>query len=171
MNLRRHCELMTRYQRWATEKLYAHVEQLDDAAYRRNVGLFFESVHRTLNHLLLVDHLWLGRMTGEPFAFDTLGDEVEPDRERLKERLLARPADWLDWMARLTDVELTAMASSRKIDGTPGELPRASVVLHVANHGTHHRGQISAALTQAGVAAPEIDLPYFLYTLPKHDLL
>ena len=171
MNLRRHCELMTRYQRWANEKLYAHVEQLDDDAYRRDVGLFFKSVHRTLNHLLLVDHVWLGRMTDEPFPLDTLADEIEPDRAQLKDRLLARSADWLDWLARLTDVDLLAMAAFKKIDGTPSELPRASVLLHVVNHGTHHRGQISAALTQAGIAEPEIDLPYFLYQLPKHDLM
>ena len=56
-------------------------------------------------------------------------------------------------------------ADFRKIDGSPARLPRASCVLHVFNHGTHHRGQVTAAVTQFGGRAPEIDLPYFLYTL------
>jgi uncharacterized damage-inducible protein DinB len=50
----------------------------------------------------------------------------------------------------------------RSLAGKAFELPFASLVLHVPNHGTHNRGQISAALTQFGVDAPVMDLPYFL---------
>jgi uncharacterized damage-inducible protein DinB len=32
----------------------------------------------------------------------------------------------------------------------------------VFNHGTHHRGQISAAITAMGHACPEIDLVWML---------
>jgi uncharacterized damage-inducible protein DinB len=35
-------------------------------------------------------------------------------------------------------------------------------VLHLVNHGSHHRGQISAALTAMGHAAPALDYLYFL---------
>ena len=37
-------------------------------------------------------------------------------------------------------------------------LPFAATLLHVFNHGTHHRGQITAALTSMGYHCPEIDL-------------
>jgi len=39
---------------------------------------------------------------------------------------------------------------------------RSFILLHVANHGTHHRGQISTALTQLGRPAPALDLLYML---------
>ncbi|WP_407646218.1 DinB family protein [Glaciimonas soli] len=32
----------------------------------------------------------------------------------------------------------------------------------IFNHGTHHRGQLSAALTSMGYDCPEIDLIYFV---------
>jgi uncharacterized damage-inducible protein DinB len=33
---------------------------------------------------------------------------------------------------------------------------------HVFNHGTHHRGQITAAMTILGHKCPELDLFYML---------
>ena len=40
----------------------------------------------------------------------------------------------------------------------------AATLAHVFNHGTHHRGQITAALTALGQPCPELDLVYFLQT-------
>jgi uncharacterized damage-inducible protein DinB len=170
MNLRRHAELMARYHRWAFELTYVEVDALSEADYRRDVGLYFKSIHGTLNHLLLVDHLWHGRLVREPYPITSLADEIEPDRGQLKARLLDRSQVWLDLLATLEDEHLAGTAEYLKIDGTPARLPRASAILHVFNHGTHHRGQISTALTQLGRKAPEIDLPYFLYSLPPHEL-
>jgi uncharacterized damage-inducible protein DinB len=170
MNLRKHCQLMARYHGWGFDRLYAEIDALDEDAYRRDTGLHFTSIHGTLNHLLLVDHVWHGRLVHEPFAIDSLRDSVEHDREALRARLLARPAVWLDYLAGLDDAELASEAAFRKLDGTPATLPRASCVLHVFNHGTHHRGQISAVLTQLDASAPEMDLPYFLYTLDPAEL-
>ncbi len=46
--------------------------------------------------------------------------------------------------------------------GTPAVLPFAATLAHVFNHGTHHRGQITAALTALGQPCPSLDLVYFL---------
>lgn len=165
MDLRRHCELMAEYHGWATALLYEALERIDEERYRLDTGLFFRSIHGTLNHLLLVDHLWHGRLVGTPWPLATLADEVETDRQALRAQLLARSGVWRRYLESLDDRALAGMADFQRIDGTPARLPRASCVLHVFNHGTHHRGQISAAITQFGGAAPEIDLPYFLYTL------
>jgi uncharacterized damage-inducible protein DinB len=170
MDLRHHCHLMARYHGWGFERLYAEIDTLDEDEYRRDAGLFFGSIHGTLNHLLLVDHVWHGRLVQQPFAIESLRDTVEADRHALRARLLARPAVWIDYLAGLDDATLAGIAEFRKIDGSPAALPRASCLLHVFNHGTHHRGQISAVLTRVGAAAPEMDLPYFLYPLAPHEL-
>jgi uncharacterized damage-inducible protein DinB len=53
---------LARYNVWATRKLFEHVDALSDDEYRRDVGLFFKSVHGTLNHLLVGEHLlWYPR--------------------------------------------------------------------------------------------------------------
>ena len=46
--------------------------------------------------------------------------------------------------------------------GTAASLPFAATLAHVFNHGTHHRGQITAALTALDQPSPELDLVYFL---------
>ena len=51
-----HFAMLARYNGWATRKLYEHVDALSDADYRRDAGLFFKSVHGTLNHLLVGEH-------------------------------------------------------------------------------------------------------------------
>ena len=54
--------LMARFNAWANERLFATVAGLGEAAYRADSGLFFGSIHATLNHLLVVDlsitHIW-----------------------------------------------------------------------------------------------------------------
>lgn len=170
MNLREHARLMARYHGWAFGKVLDEVARLSDEEYRRDRGLFFSHIHGTLNHLLLVDLIWHGRLVGQVAAFNTLRDEIEADRQRLAERLLARDRVWLEYLDGLSDADLAGIASYRMLDGTPRRLPRASCILHVFNHGTHHRGQISTALSQAGGRAPEMDLPYFLYTLSEAEL-
>ena len=55
---------MARYNRWMNEKLYAVAAKLTDAEYKQDRGAFFGSIHRTLNHVLVGDRVWLGRFTG-----------------------------------------------------------------------------------------------------------
>jgi uncharacterized damage-inducible protein DinB len=50
----------------------------------------------------------------------------------------------------------------QRLDGSTMDLPFAAALLHVFNHATHHRGQISAALTQLGQPAPALDMVYLL---------
>src|SRR6476660_1901029 len=53
------------FNRWANSRLYAAALDLSEQAYRLHIGVFFGSLHGTLNHLLLTDRLWLKRLTGE----------------------------------------------------------------------------------------------------------
>src|SRR6476619_6669792 len=59
-----HARVMARYNRWMNDKIYAVCETLTDAERKQDRGAFFGSIHRTLNHLLLADRVWLGRFTG-----------------------------------------------------------------------------------------------------------
>lgn len=170
MNLRHHCHLMARYHRWSFERLYSELDQLDEHEYRADAGLYFGSIHATLNHVLLADQIWHGRLVQQPFAFASMRDTIDDDRDGLRARLLARGALWIDYLATLDDAALAGIAEFRKLDDSPARLPRASCMLHVFNHGTHHRGQISAVITRLGGSVPEMDLPYFLFGLDPSEL-
>ena len=53
------------YNRWANQRLYQSVAGLSSTLYRENRKAPFHSIHGTLNHLLVVDRLWLYRLTGK----------------------------------------------------------------------------------------------------------
>src|SRR5262249_1025087 len=53
------------YNHWANRRLYAAALAMPNEEYRRATGVFFGSLHGTLNHLLLTDRIWLKRLTGE----------------------------------------------------------------------------------------------------------
>lgn len=58
---------MAAYNQWMNERLYAVCANLSDADRRKDRGVFFKSIHGTLNHLLLADRIWLGRFSVNPF--------------------------------------------------------------------------------------------------------
>jgi uncharacterized damage-inducible protein DinB len=65
MPLREHFRQFAAYNAWANARLYEAALGLDEELYRRPIGVFFSSLHGTLNHLLLTDRIWLNRLTGE----------------------------------------------------------------------------------------------------------
>jgi hypothetical protein len=62
MDARAHFLQLARYNVWATRRLVEAVAEVSEADYRKDSGLFFKSIHGTLNHLLVGEHmLWYPR--------------------------------------------------------------------------------------------------------------
>jgi uncharacterized damage-inducible protein DinB len=80
-----HLPLMARFNRWANSRLYACVAGLDEESYRRDGGAFFGSIHRTLNHLLLVDRLWSARIQSRDAGIRSLDEILFENFEGLKD--------------------------------------------------------------------------------------
>jgi uncharacterized damage-inducible protein DinB len=156
-----YCQLMARYNRWMNERLYALLSEFPDDERKLDRGAFFGSIHGTLNHLLWGDRMWLGRFIDEPckhpaFGADMYGDFAELTREReLTDRKM------LDWAGGVTRGWLDAPLSYvSKVDGRRREMSRAVAVLHFFNHGTHHRGQLTTLIRQAGRDPGVTDIPW-----------
>lgn len=84
------------------------------------------------------------------------------ERARLRERLLAGAAAWGPWLQTLAPARLDGVLDCVTTEGQAVSMPFAPALLHVFNHGTHHRGQISAGLTMVGQRAPVMDLVFML---------
>ena len=55
---------MARYNRWQNENLYSAADRLSESERQRERGAFWGSIHKTLNHLLWGDQMWMSRLTG-----------------------------------------------------------------------------------------------------------
>ena len=163
VDARAHFATLARYNAWATQRLLDAVAAVNDTDYRRDTGLFFKSIHGTLNHLLVGEHLlWFRRFAEGVSPMLALDDEAEPDRARLAERLQEGAARWQPLIASWPAERFDGRLDYTTMRGQAVSLPFAATLTHVFNHGTHHRGQVTAALTALGQPCPVIDLVYML---------
>ncbi|MDQ7743739.1 DinB family protein [Hydrogenophaga pseudoflava] len=163
MDAHTHFLQLARYNVWATRRLVEAVAAVSEADYRKDCGLFFRSLHGTLNHLLVGEHmLWYPRFARGVSPRVELNAEVEPDRDRLGQALKGGAANWLPLIESWPVERFDGVLNYTNMRGQAMSLPFAATLAHVFNHGTHHRGQITAALTALGRPCPELDLVYLL---------
>ena len=155
--------LMARYTSWQNGSLYGAAGGLPDAERRRDRGAFFRSIHETLAHVLWADELWLSRFTDYAAPDGGIGQSTSgfSDWTSLSDARTTLDAFISQWAMNLTDDDLAgdltwySGAMGREITK-----PRALLVTHFFNHGTHHRGQVHAMLTAAGARPADTDLPF-----------
>jgi uncharacterized damage-inducible protein DinB len=146
-------QLMADYNAWMNERLYSVCASLSDEARKRNRGAFFKSIHSTLNHILWADSVWMTRFTGRAHAPSVpLGTDVYADFGELSTARTSLDAEISAWAAALTEEQLNAPYTfvSQVLKVTRVQ-PTWSFVTHMFNHQTHHRGQLTTLLTQAGI--------------------
>ncbi len=142
---------MARYNRWMNDKLYAVCAELPDTCRKEDRGAPFRSIHGTLNHLLLADRIWMGRFTGAPFTVASLDQELYAEFERLRTEREKTDEEIEAWVEGLTDEKLAApFRFTTFVDPQSYEVPLWFCVTHFFNHQTHHRGQLTTLIEQAG---------------------
>ena len=152
-------QTLARYNRWMNEKLFSIGAQMSDAERKHNRGAPFHSLHGTWNHLLVADRLWLGRFKSQPFSVPSLDYELFADFEELKRGRETTDAEIFAWVDLLSDDDLQSDLTFTSIS-QPAErtLPLWFCALHFFNHQTHHRGQITTLIEQAGYDCGVTDL-------------
>jgi len=152
---------MAAYNAEMNRRIYAAAARLSDAERRKDRGLFWKSLHGTLNHLLWGDRQWMSRLDG--WAPNTLGNPrslglIEGFDELTRERFAA-DARIEAFAARIDEAWLSQdLVWFSGAAGREMRRPRTGLLVHVFNHQTRHRGQAHAALTMAGVDPGDTDL-------------
>lgn len=142
---------LARYNQWMNERLYDLCATLSEDERKHDMGAFFGSIHGTLNHILLGDRVWLGRITGPAFRVDSLRQELYADFPTLARERERTDAAIIRMATSLTPGDLEAPLTYRPMSGGPERSQALGLVLlHFFNHQTHHRGQITTLLSQLG---------------------
>ncbi|EIZ78432.1 DinB family protein [Novosphingobium sp. Rr 2-17] len=162
---------LARYNRWANARLYGAVAALPDEAYRRPIGLYFGSLHGTLNHLLGVDRLWLKRLTGEGEHPDRLDAIVHDNLHDLAQARVVEDERIIAVVSGYDASTLSRRHTYHTTSGQPQEQVLADILLHFFNHQTHHRSQAHTGLSiVTGAEPPSLDLLAFQRGAPAPDL-
>ncbi|NAW67274.1 DinB family protein [Photobacterium halotolerans] len=162
MSLKEHFTLLAAYNQSMNTKVYEAASRLDTKELTEDRGAFFGSILGTLNHILVGDIIWLKRFSTHPSCMSSLREVVNlPNPSSLDQILfedftaLSEQRAWLDcqiicWIDELTETDLDRFISYHNSKSVPANKRFSSLVLHLFNHQTHHRGQVSALLSQAG---------------------
>jgi uncharacterized damage-inducible protein DinB len=166
--MKAHFQTMAVYNKWANNRLYDAVEKLPAAAFMAQRSGFFPSLMRTLNHILIGDTIWVGRLDGSGSAAITSLDQVLHEDLAALRRARATMDDRI--IAFVDDLAAARFAQDliyRTMAGDAMVTPIDQVLTHFFNHQTHHRGQAHAMLSSTDVSPPSLDLILFLRDNPR----
>ena len=156
-----YCQLLARYNRWMNERTYAGVATMPHEERTRDRGAFFGSIQRTLSHLVWADRAWLGRFVQQPYDEPGYGADLYADFDMLSRARDETDIAILGWAGQLTQQWLDGVLRyTRKSDGKAVALPAWVAAVHFFNHSTHHRGQVTTLMKQAGIDPGVTDLPW-----------
>jgi uncharacterized damage-inducible protein DinB len=153
---------LMRYKAWANELVFAAAAKLPEAELTAPRQIVFGNMLRTLNHVRAMDEVWCAHLEGRPHGYTTRNPDACPSLAELREAQKAMDAWWVGYADSLPEAKHDEVVSFRFIGGGPGSMTRRDIVLHVANHGTYHRGNVASMMYQAGSPPPTTDLPVFL---------
>lgn len=137
------------YDTWANRRLLGAIREAGS----------IDRVNALFGHLLAAHDIWWARIRNESPP-DDAWNEADPagfaERiERAHDRLI-----------RLLDEEdeqsLDRPVTYRNLRGEGHATPLREILVHLAHHGTHHRGQIVATLVEHGHRTPWIDFIVFV---------
>jgi uncharacterized damage-inducible protein DinB len=150
--LKAHFDQLAVYNRWANRRIYDDAASLPDEVRKQPAGLFFGSVHGTLNHLLVADYIWMRRFTGDGPVPERLNQILHEDFAELRSAREREDEQIVQFVSGLNDYdrEITYQNST----GKTFRQALGPALTHFFNHQTHHRGQVHAGLTSAGIREP-----------------
>ena len=150
MNLQTHLE----YSIWASQRLVDVAATLTPEELTRDFGTADKSVLGSLVHIYAADRVWMDRIEGKaPGKF--MDPAVDMHLSVLENEW---PALLRKWTETAATIDLTTRYSYRLLNGDAFESNFEEIVLHLVNHATHHRGQVSGFLRAMGKTPPPLDL-------------
>ena len=136
---------------WADRRV---LELLEDLGAARSAEAL-----RLYAHVLAAERVWLLRMEGH----DASAQPIWPDwtLEQVEDAAVSVRAEYERLLEGLTDEALERTVEYTNSRGIPFRTRIADILLHVAMHGSYHRGQIAATVRRAG--SEPVNTDYITY--------
>jgi uncharacterized damage-inducible protein DinB len=155
-------QLLFDYGYWANARLLRTAEKLTSAQFTEPV-FSIGSVHSTLAHQLGADWIWRMRFQEGISPTATVPLAELPTLEAIRSRWQSEETQMRSWLPSLTDDDLPRTFHFKTLNGTPWALPVGPLLLHVHNHGTQHRSEVAAMLTQLDHSPGDLDFLLYLH--------
>ncbi len=142
---------------WANRQLLGAVSQLTPDQFTQSLASGYGSVRDTLVHVLSAEWGWLDRCGG-PERGERLNPQDYPTVESLVQAWTRVEGYLRDFLAGLTDEDLTPDIEFAIGGGPQQSIPLGDLMQHAAIHAVHHRGQVALLLRTLGYMPGNFDL-------------
>lgn len=141
------------YHYWARDRMLAALDGLPQEVYVRPLGSSFASIRDTAVHTYSAEWVWLERWHGRSPSVPLAVEEF-PDVAALRAAWTALERTLRAYVDALDEERVNERVRYRNMAGVAGESSRWTMLQHVVNHASYHRGQVTTLLRQAGAPAP-----------------
>lgn len=156
-----------RYNRWANHKALDAASSLDPESFTRELGNSFSSVRDTLVHILGAEWIWLERWNGR-FPRALLPAAEFLDSAAIAQRWKQVEEGQIAFLNALPPSDLNQTLSYLNQKGETWSYPLWQQMVHVANHSTYHRGQVTTLLRQLKAQPATTDFLKYYDDLSEH---
>lgn len=149
-----HTELqhLVDYHYWARDRMLAALDHISPDDYVKPLGNSFGSIRDTVVHLYHAEWVWLERWTGNSPTAAPAG--TYPDVASIRAAWQALEQKVRAHVSGLEGDRANERIDYRSLAGLAGNSSRWSMVQHVVNHASFHRGQVTTMIRQVGGKAP-----------------
>ena len=136
------------YNSWANDQFFKVIVKLSPYEINKQRQSFMNSIRNSLNHLLVIDKVWLANMKRETHTFDHLQTILFEDIDMLwdakkKEDILIK-----NYTSNLSEHDLLELVDCELIGGNKVSMSRSMIITHLVMHGGYHRGIIAEMFGQ-----------------------
>lgn len=152
---------------WANEQIFKRLKELPEDTYQQKVESVFPSISSVLSHVYLSDLGWIEVFYGESMNYAL--KLAEQQKEQTETKNLEEMSAMFYKLAERYKVFLDQEQNLNKsivIENPTGGIMETNVrelLPHIVNHGTYHRGNITAMLRQMGYASVPTDYGLYLF--------
>lgn len=150
-----------RYNQWANAKILNAAIKVTPEQYLAPASFPHGGLRDTLVHVMFAEWIWRNRWEGTSPTV-RLKPEDFPTLEALCARWAEEEKQLMNFVDQLTDERLNSTFHYFSTKGEPFTNVLWHVMAHVVNHGTQHRAEAAALLTEFQHSPGDIDLIYFL---------
>ena len=150
-----------RYNQWSTARILNCAAKVTQEQFLAPASFPHGGLRSTLVHALFAEWIWRNRWEGTSPTI-RLKPEDFPDFESLRVRWMEEEGKLMAFVDGLTDEKLNSKISYKSTKGEPFERVLWQMMAHVVNHGTQHKTEAAAMLTEFGHSPGDIDMIYYL---------
>lgn len=150
------------YHSWANDLILTRAGQVSEAQLFARTQFPSGSLHGTLVHTLSAEWVWRLRCQEGISPPSHLRNEDFPTVESMRVRWSEEEQKLREFVAALDGADLERVVHYTNQRGVPYATPLWQILLQVVNHGTQHRAEAAAMLTDYGCSPGDMDLILFV---------